>query len=139
MTILIMLRVGYVRQPGRALLLFPGLGAVVLLSSGFMENFVLFVTAIFFWGMCGGIAMPMSRTLMQEIAPPQQRSRVMSFYAFSFMGAGPLGTLLCGYLAALFGPQQAIVICGLSMLTVVVIIGFASNLWSTKYQPAEAA
>jgi MFS family permease len=135
-TILLMLRVGYVRRPGRALLAFQGLGAVALLGSGFMENFPLFVCAIFAWGLCGGIAMPMSRTLMQELAPPAQRARVMSFYAFSFMGAGPLGTVLCGYLAAIYGPQQAIVICGSAMLVVVLIMTIATNLWQVRYEPS---
>ena len=137
LTILLMLRLGYVSQPGRALLIFQGLGAVVLLASGLMQNFALFVAAVFCWGLCGGIAMPMSRTLMQELAPPEQRSRVMSFYAFSFMGAGPLGTILCGYLAAIYGPQMAIVICGTAMLVVVLIMGIISDLWSVKYQPSE--
>lgn len=135
LTILIMLRVGYVRMPGRALLTFQGLGAVALFMSGFMESFPLFVGAIFCWGLCGGIAMPMSRTLMQEVAPPEQRARVMSFYAFSFMGAGPLGTLFCGYLAAIYGPQQAIIICGIAMLVVVVLVGLGSQLWRVVYEP----
>ena len=139
LTILVMLRVGYVHQPGRALLLFQGLGAVVLLASGLMQNFVLFVLAIFCWGLCGGIAMPMSRTLMQELAPPEQRARVMSFYAFSFMGAGPLGTVFCGYLSASVGPQMAIVLCGAAMFAVVVVMMLFTRLWQEKFDPAEVA
>ncbi len=133
LTILVMLRIGYVQRPGRALLLFQGLGAVVLAISGVMESFPLFVLLIFFWGLCGGIAMPMSRTLMQELAPPSQRARVMSFYAFSFMGAGPLGTLFCGYLSALAGPQMAIQTCGVAMLVVVLVMTFSSSLWQVEF------
>ena len=54
LTILLTLRLGYVSQPSRALLLFQGLGAVVLLASGLMQNFTLFVAAVFCWGLCGG-------------------------------------------------------------------------------------
>ena len=133
LTILVMLRTGYVQRPGRALLTFQGLGAVVLAVSGTMESFWLFVLLIFFWGLCGGIAMSMSRTLMQELAPPAQRARVMSFYAFSFMGAGPLGTLFCGYLSALVGPQMAIQICGIAMLVVVLVMTSTSELWRTEF------
>lgn len=132
LTILIMLRVGYVQRPGRALLLFQGLGSAILMLSGFIEVFWVFVAVIFCWGLCGGITMPMSRTILQELAPAAQRGRVMSFYAFSFMGAGPLGTILCGYLSGLFGPQQAIIICGLMMLIVVVMVGLFSQLWHAK-------
>jgi uncharacterized membrane protein YfcA len=56
----------------------------------------------------------------------------MSFYALSFMGAGPLGTLLCGYLAQLFGPQMAIVICGALMLLVVLVMALTTQLWQSE-------
>lgn len=136
-TILLQLRVGYVRRPGRALLLFQFLGALVLATAGLVDNFVLFTVAVFCWGMCGGIAMPMSRTLMQELAPPEQRSRVMSFYAFSFMGAGPAGTVLNGYLAASFGPQAAIAFCGVAMASVALVIGLTTRLWHTRLESTE--
>lgn len=137
LTILVMLRVGNVLKPGRALLIFQGLGSVVLLLSGMVDSFALFVFLIFVWGLCGGVAMPMSRTLMQELAPPEQRARVMSFYAFSFMGAGPLGTMFCGYLSEVLGPQVAIQIAAGLMLTVVVIMGLASQLWHARFEKVE--
>ena len=136
LTILIMLRIGNVQKPGRALLLFQGLGGLVLMLSGITTNFPLFVFSIFCWGLCGGIAMPMSRTLMQELAPTKQRARVMSFYAFSFMGAGPIGTIFCGYMADWYGPQQAIIVSGGLMFAVVVIISFTTKLWSATSDPA---
>ena len=138
-TILIMLRVGYVLKPGRALLIFQMLGAAVLAASGLMESFWLFCAAVFVWGLCGGIAMPMSRTVMQELAPAEQRSRVMSFYAFSFFGAGPLGTLFNGYLSGAVGPRMAIVICGLAMFSVGLIMSFTSKLWSAEMHHEEVA
>ena len=133
-----LLRLGFVARAGRALVVAQALGSVVLLSTGLVNNQLLFMLLVFVWGICGGIAMPMSRTLMQQLAPPAQRARVMSFYAFSFMGAGPIGTLFCGYLANLFGPQQAIVISGVCMLSVLVIISLASPLWGSKLQQTEA-
>jgi MFS family permease len=136
LTILVMLRVGNVVKPGRALLLFQGLGSVVLLLSGMVDTFGLFVFLIFVWGLCGGVAMPMSRTLMQELAPPEQRARVMSFYAFSFMGAGPLGTMFCGYLSEVYGPQVAIQVAASLMLSVVIIMSLVSKLWHTRFEEA---
>ena len=134
LTIVVLLRLGYVRRAGRALLLSQGLGALALGASGFVGVFPAFVLLIFVWGMCGGMAMPMSRTLMQELAPPAQRARVMSFYAFSFMGAGPLGTLFCGYLAASIGPQNAIIVCATMMLCVSVVMRFATGLWQFDFE-----
>ena len=82
-------------------------------------------------GVCGGVAMPMSRTIMQQTAPPALRARVMSFYAFSFMGAGPLGALWAGYMADLFGPQMAIVISSAGMASLVLVMAFISPLWGS--------
>ena len=73
--------------------------------------------------------MPMSRTLLQQLAPPNQRGRVMSFYAFSFMGAGPFGALLNGYMSDLYGPQQAIIFSGLGMIIVLLVVSSVSPLW----------
>ena len=137
-SLLALLRLGFVARAGRALVMAQGLGSVVLLTAGLVSNQPLFMFLVFIWGICGGIAMPMSRTLMQQLAPPAQRARVMSFYAFSFMGAGPIGTLFCGYLADLFGPQQTIVISALCMLFVLLLISLSSPLWGSKLEQAQA-
>ena len=133
-SIMVLLRLGFVARAGKALVLAQGIGSLVLFSTGLVDNLPLFMFLVFLWGVCGGIAMPMSRTLMQQLAPPDQRARVMSFYAFSFMGAGPLGTLFCGYLADLFGPQFAIVISAACMLAVLAMISLSSPLWRSELQ-----
>ena len=129
MTILLLLRIGDIRYQGRALLLAQGVGAAVLAGAGYTGSYVLFIFVLFVWGICGGLAMTMSRTIMQEQAPDNQRSRVMSFYALSFMGAGPVGALVCGYLVKIFGPQLALLIASLGMLTVMIIVSVSSQLW----------
>lgn len=132
LTILLLLRVGDVRRQGRALLLAQGVGALVFGSAAMAQSFVVFVFAVFVWGICGGLAMTMSRTIMQEQAPDAQRGRVMSFFAFSFMGAGPIGALLCGYLVELFGPRVALLSAAGAMLCVIVAIGLVSRIWSLE-------
>ena len=94
---------------------------------------------LFVWGMCGGIAMTMARTIMQEQSDEHQRGRMMGFYAFSFMGSGPIGALLSGYLVTWFGPSITLAIASLSMFVVVVLVGTRSNLWhlSSKTKPRE--
>ncbi|MEM8767631.1 MAG: MFS transporter [Pseudomonadota bacterium] len=129
LTILFLLRGGDVRRQGRALLLSQGVGAAVLALAGIAPSFPLWVFALFVWGTCGGIAMTMSRTIMQEQAPEAQRGRVMSFYSFSFMGAGPIGAVLCGVLVENFGPQLALVVAAGSMLAIILVVGVSSGLW----------
>lgn len=129
LTVLVLLRVGYISRAGRALIMAQGIGSLVLLSAGLVSNQIVFTSLVFVWGVCGGLAMPMSRTLLQQLAPADQRGRVMSFYAFSFMGAGPFGALLNGYLSDIYGPQQAIVISGVGMITVLLLVSSVSPLW----------
>jgi len=128
-TIFLLLKIGDIRRQGRALLLSQGVGAIVLGSAGFAPNYAIWVFALFVWGTCGGIAMTMSRTIMQEQAPEAQRGRVMGFYAFSFMGAGPIGAVFCGYLVEMLGPQVALMVSSAGMLLVITIAGFSSRLW----------
>ena len=130
-TIGVLLRIGHIARAGRALLLSQFVGSLVLALAGWVVQQYLFVFFVFMWGICGGVAMPMSRTLMQQTAPPALRARVMSFYAFSFMGAGPLGALWAGYLADSFGPQQAIMTSAGCMALLALIMGVMSPLWAS--------
>ena len=59
-SIVALLRTGFVARAGRALVSAQALGSVVLLSTGLVDNLPLFMFLVFLWGVCGGIAMPMS-------------------------------------------------------------------------------
>ena len=52
-----------------AIIFVPLLGALVLAGAGVAPSYLLWVLALFVWGVCGGAAMTMSRTIMQEQAP----------------------------------------------------------------------
>ena len=128
-SIALLLRLGDVARQGRALLLAQGLGSIALASAGLWSGFGSLILCVFAWGLCGGVAMTMARTIMQENAPMDQRGRMMAFFSFSFMGSGPLGALLCGFLTQWLGPQYALVTAAVAMLLVVVIVSLRSNLW----------
>ena len=128
-TITLLLRLGDIRLQGRALILSQGIGALVLASASLNFGFSILVASLFCWGLCGGLAMTMSRTIMQEQSPEDQRGRMMAFYGFSFMGSGPIGALFCGYLVSWFGASSALAIAALLMFTVVVLVYWKSSLW----------
>jgi MFS family permease len=128
-TILVLMRVGDIQRPGRALLGAQMIGSVALGSIGFGFEFPILLALVFVWGMGGGIAMSMSRTIMQSLAPPNQRSRVMSCYSLAFMGSGPFGALLNGYLVDWVGAQAALAIAASAMLIIMLIVAIASRLW----------
>lgn len=138
-TIMVLLRFGDIHRQGRALLLAQGLGACALACAGLGLGFPSMIGFLFCWGMCGGIAMTMSRTIMQEQAPANQRARMMAFFSFSFMGSGPLGALLSGFLCEWVNPSNALIISSVAMLIVVILVGFTSSLWQLDATPRDDA
>ena len=128
-SIFLLFKLGDIQRPGRALILAHVLGAAALAGVGIPSQFALAVFVALIWGLSGGVAITMSRTIMQEQAPFDQRSRVMSFYGFSFIGSGPIGALMCGFLAEKYGPQGALLICAIGMLTVTILLFFVTKLW----------
>lgn len=139
LTIIFLLRLGDVYRQGRALLLAQGIGALALAGGGLGLGFPSLVFFIFLWGMCGGLSMTMARTIMQEQSPPDQRGRMMAFFSFSFMGSGPFGALLSGYLCEWFGPTTALSISATAMLIVIVIVAIRSSLWGLDATPVRLA
>ena len=134
LTIVVLLRVGDIKRQGRALLIAQGFGALVLSLAAIQVSFITLMGILFVWGMCGGMAMTMARTIMQEQSDEHQRGRMMGFYAFSFMGSGPIGALLSGYLVGWFGPSTSLAIASLCMFVVVVLVGTQSNLWHLSHK-----
>jgi MFS family permease len=134
-TIFLLLRIGDVYRQGRALLAAQAIGAIALASAALGLGLYALILSVFCWGLCGGIAMTMSRTIMQEQAPDDQRARMMAFYAFSFMGSGPIGALFSGFLVEWQGPVIALIISSMLMLFVVVTIALTSHLWKLNTRP----
>ena len=128
-TILVLLRIGDIRRQGRALLIAQALGSIFLSVAGLGLGFEFLFVCLFLWGITGGVVMTMVRTIMQEQAPEGQRGRVMAFFSFSFMGAGPIGALANGYLVDWIGPSSALLCCASTMGFVAVTVGIFSKLW----------
>ncbi len=132
-TILLQLILREIRHKGNALLIAHGLGAVILGTASLGFSFPVFLALMFCWGACGGIAMSMSRTIMQEQAPNNQRGSVMSFFSFSFMGAGPLGALLWGYTAEIIGLQMTLFVACVAMFSVTLAILIHAKRRAIRY------
>ena len=134
-TVLWLMRFGEVRRRFRALLLSQAVGVCVLALVGSGRSFLLTLGLIYVWGMCGGLAMSMARTIMQEDAPPGQAGRVMAFFSFSLLGAGPIGAFASGLLVKWVGPERALVAAAAAMG--VIVSGVAA--WSARRRAETAA
>lgn len=99
-----------------------GLGRVIAVSAGlFGVTLVAFGTSHILWlSIClltiSGFGMmrhmAASNTILQTILDDEKRGRVMSFYAMSFAGMSPFGSLLAGAMAARVGAQETVIITG---------------------------
>lgn len=136
-TTLALLQLGDVDRRGRALLVGVVLGGAALAGMGLAPSLAVLLAFNLIWGIAGGLVMSMSRTIMQEAAPPDRRGRVMAFFSLSFMGAGPLGALLSGFMVDAVGVHMALVIPGAVIVGCALLVGLRSALWSLRLIPLD--
>jgi MFS family permease len=131
-SIVVLVRRGGVRMPGRALCVSQFAGCAALAPIGLAAPVWVFYLCIFAWGMCGGVAMSMSRTIMQELAPATHRSRVMAAFSIATGGGSPLGSLLMGYAISALGVRWSVLvpIIGVTLTTASVMA--THSLWRLR-------
>ncbi len=134
-----LVRSGGVKRQGRALLLAIACGAIAIAPLSLAPPKWLFFLLIGLWGVGGGVAMSMSRTLMQESAPIDYRARIMAIFSLGNMGGVPLGALLMGYAVAWFGATASVLIASTGILAFVVIALATTRLWQLEPLPLRAA
>ena len=120
---------GGVRRQGRAMMLSLVGGGLVLMAVSLGPPLPVVYVLIFLFGLGGGVATPVARTLVQEAAPSTRRGRILSAYNFGFIGAAPIGALAMGGLVGWLGPLAAIAIPGALMLGVTAAAALASDIW----------
>ncbi len=87
---------------------------VGLILFSFSRHLWLSMVLLFFVGMGMMMQMASSNTVLQTIVDDDKRGRVMSFYAMSFFGMAPLGSLLAGSLGSRIGTPATVMVGGIS-------------------------
>lgn len=111
-------------------LIFAVLEAVFAVSQNYVVSLVLIASV----GFAEIAFAELASTALQTVAPNHLRGRVMSVQVLFFDGSLPLGYLLMGWLAGLFGPSPALLIGALLCLLVV----GAGWLWRKSAEPDHA-
>ncbi len=138
-TIVALMRRGGVERPGRALMLGGTTSCVVLSLLHFEMPLWAFYTVVYFWGMCGGISMTMSRSIVQEASPETHRARLMSVYSLGMMGGMPVGSIVLGWCVGAFGARNAVLVPVVGMACVQLLLFTRSRLWNVRRLIAEQA
>lgn len=99
-----------------------GLGRVIpMTAAGFGASLIAFSASRLQWlsllllvitGFCFMQQMAASNTILQTIVDEDKRGRVMSFYAMSFQGIAPFGSLVAGAAASRIGAPHTLMIGG---------------------------
>jgi len=84
----------------------------LLIAFAFSRSIWLSTLILFFTGMTMILNNALANGLLQTITPDSLRGRVMSAYAFVFVGMAPLGSLLSGSVASALSAPAAIGIGG---------------------------
>jgi MFS family permease len=117
------------RRPGRALIASHLVSAAVLFTFATHKPFLWFVAVVVVWGLAAGVAISMSRTIVQGAADQQYLGRVLAVYSMGFMGGAPIGSALVGYAASELGPRTAALIPAVGLAVAAIALALLTPLW----------
>jgi len=117
---------------GRLVALAMSFGALVLAALSTLPAFALFVALSFVWGIGAGITMTQGRTVVQIIAPPSHRARLMSLFQLGLGGGGPIGSFIAGSICELWGLKAAMLLPALVMMLLIAVVLVRSRLWTMR-------
>jgi MFS family permease len=107
-------------------------GALILAGMAMLPPFPVLVALCFVWGLGAGTTLTQARTVVQLEAPPTHRARLMSLFQLGFAGGGPVGALLSGSIAAVWGLTAAQFLPALAMAALILYALLASRIWSMR-------
>ncbi|WP_439634226.1 MFS transporter [Glycocaulis sp.] len=129
---IILARMPLIERPGRTLMVVQTAAALALGCIALPLPLPALFLTIFVWGLAGGVAMSLSRALVQENAPKRQIARVMSVYQLGLFGGMPAGAVIMGYVVEWMGPRDAALIPAAGILAVLIVIVLTTPILSVK-------
>ncbi len=117
---------------GRLIAVAVTMGGGVLITLSTLPPFPVFVALIFVWGIGAGITMTQSRIVLQIMAPPSHRARLMSLFQLGLSGGGPIGAFIAGSIGAVWGIRTAMLVPALAMLLAILVVVLRSRLLTMR-------
>lgn len=130
-------RLAPLQRPGRALIISHLIGAAALSSFAVHKPFTVFAIVVAIWGLAAGVAISMSRTIVQGAAAPQYLGRVLAVYSMGFMGGAPIGSMLSGLAAEHLDPRSAALIPAIGLLLAAGTLAVTTPLWRLQLTEPE--
>jgi MFS family permease len=95
----------------------------------------LSLSILFITGFAMMVQMASSNTIIQSIIEDDKRGRVMSFYAMSFIGTAPFGSLIAGSLGAKIGAPLTVALGGGCCFVAALVFAFKIPVFRKEIHP----
>jgi predicted MFS family arabinose efflux permease len=109
------------KHMGRILLILLTLFGTIIVGFGLSRNTYLSALILFTAGSLFVMCSSLTTSLVQLLAPPEFRGRVLSIYLVAFLGGSPLGGLASGWLVARIGSAPVMLLVNGTALTLVAL------------------
>ena len=126
------------KRPGRLQLMSQFVGACCILVLVFKIPYLSFLVLVFIWGLCAGVSITMSRSIVQNAAPADKLARILSIYQLGFMGGAPLGAAFMGVMTDFVGPQYVALVPSMGLFGLVGLMIAFTPLWRIRQDTLDA-
>jgi len=128
-----LVKIGHIERPGKALILAQGVTVLAVGAFALPLPFWALYGLVLAWGLGAGVAISLSRAVVQEQAPPDKLARVMSVYQLGLFGGIPLGAIVMGQIVGAIGPRPAALIPMIGLGLVLILISVSTKILSIKH------
>ncbi len=128
-------RIGTIVHRGRLVVGALTTGIAVLTLMSLEAPLIALYVLVFVWGMGAGVTISMSRTIVQEHAPPAHRARILSVYQLGFTGGMSIGALFIGFVVEALGARVATLFPAGAMALVLVGLLATTRIWHITALP----
>jgi MFS family permease len=123
---------GHIDRPGRAVMLAQLVTVISLGGLALPIPLAGLYALDFFWGLGAGVAISLSRAVVQENAPAEMMARIMSVYQLGLFGGMPMGALIMGFVVAALGPRESVLIPMAGLAIVLGLIAVFTPILSVR-------
>ncbi|WP_045859309.1 MFS transporter [Teredinibacter purpureus] len=89
---------------------------------------------VVFWGWIAGYSASHCRMVLQSLAKPELKGRLMSIYQLMLFGMAPLGALVAGYFSAFYSFSEIFSVLSGASIALFVLFLFTRDLWAVQQQ-----
>ncbi|QNL19169.1 MFS transporter [Hyphobacterium sp. CCMP332] len=125
-------KLSHIERPGRAVMLAQLVTVISLGGLALPLPLEGLYALDFFWGLGAGVAISLSRSVVQENAPREMLARIMSVYQLGLFGGMPAGAAMMGMVVAAFGPRQSVLIPMIGLALVLALISIFTPILSVR-------